>query len=123
MLRRHFLTALTVTSAAALTGCGIYGIGNPGVEDVVGRWIETTPGVTGEQGYVFAADGKVTSFGFANREARTYTCYRGLMELKGVVKTASGGEMGFTHSYVVTQEGGTMTLTQGYKRRTFRRAE
>ena len=36
------------------------------------------------------------------------------MELKGVVKTASGGEMGFTHSYVVTQEGGTMTLTQGY---------
>lgn len=67
MLRRHFLTALTVTSAAALTGCGIYGIGNPGVEDVVGRWIETTPGVTGEQGYVFAADGKVTSFGFAGR--------------------------------------------------------
>ena len=31
--------------------------------------------------------------------------------------------MGFTHSYVVTQEGGTMTLTQGYERRTFRRAE
>ena len=45
------------------------------------------------------------------------------MELKGVVKTASGGEMDFTHSYVVTQEGGTMTLTQGYERRTFRRAE
>lgn len=122
MLRRQLLIALSATSFAALTGCGIYGIGNPGVEDVAGRWIETTSGVTGEQGYVFKTDGTVSSFGFTNREARRYTCVKGLMELKGVVKTVSG-EMGFTHSYIVTQEGDTMTFSQGYERRTFRRAE
>lgn len=124
MNRRRLILSLSSLTLLTLTGCGIYGIGNPGMEDVVGRWIEVTPGSAGEQGYVFRDDGTVSTFGYPNREGRTYACERGLMEMKGVVKTKDGAEMQFTHSYIVEQpDSRTMILSQGYERRTFRRAD
>ena len=57
MLRRHFLTAHRHLRRRA-HGLRSSTDRESRVEDAVGRWIETTPGVTGEQGYVFAADGR-----------------------------------------------------------------
>lgn len=129
MNRRKLFSIAAAMSAvfavpSALTGCGIYGIGNPGVEEVVGRWVETTPDVKTEQGYVFRSDGTVSSFGMGAREARSYKADRGLMEMKGVVHAKDGSELGFTHSYIIEKPtDDAMVLKQGYERRTFRRAE
>lgn len=119
--RRHFLSLAAGTCiAAGLSGCGIYGIGNPGEEDVIGRWRETTPGVTDGQGYIFDAAGKISCFGMPKTCATKYKCRRGLMEIEGYVLTDDGRKLQFKKTYAVEKpDNETLLLRAGYECRTF----
>lgn len=122
MLSRRQFTVFALSAAClpVLAGCGIYGIGNPGVEDVAGRWHETTPGAGGSQGFVFTADGKASSFGMPNSVATQYLCYRGYMELEGYDIAPDGRKLRFKRSFVVEKpEDNVMIWKDGLLRRTF----
>ncbi|BBF23803.1 lipocalin family protein [Sutterella megalosphaeroides] len=118
-----------VGSTAMLSGCGIYGIGLPGDEEVRGRWVEeagnaapAAPAGT-DCGVVFDADGRASSFGYENYEVRSFKAYRGVMELRGVVRSDSGRELAFVERWTIEEANAErMTLREGLRVRRFRRA-
>lgn len=119
--RRQFsVFAISAACLPVLAGCGIYGIGNPGVEDVAGRWRETTKGAGTNQGFVFTADGKASSFGTPKTVATKYMCYRGYMELEGYDVADDGRMLRFKRSFIVEQpDDNVMIWKDGLDVRTF----
>lgn len=118
-----------VGSTAMLAGCGIYGIGLPGDEEVRGRWVEEAGNAAPAApagvpcGVVFDADGRASSFGYENYEVRSFKAYRGLMELRGVVRSDSGRELAFVERWTIEEANADrMTLREGLRVRRFRRA-
>ena len=119
-----------IGSTAMLSGCGIYGIGLPGDEEVRGRWVEEAGNAAPSApagvpcGVVFDANGRASSFGYENDEVRSCKAYRGVMELRGVVRYDSGRELAFVERWTSEEANAErMTLREGLRVRRFRRAE